>query len=63
LQHLEVMDYCNAEQLPGCIMFLYFDEKAYDDRMNRGWLMQCMHRMGFPAQAQTEVGAAAAGWD
>jgi hypothetical protein len=35
LQHLEVVEYCNAEQLPGCIMFLDF-EKAYD---RRGWIV------------------------
>jgi hypothetical protein len=49
LQHLEEIDYCSAEQQPGCVLFLDF-EKAYD-RMDRGWLMQCLQRMGFPAQA------------
>ena len=53
LQHLEVIDYCRAEQQPGCILFLDF-EKAYD-RMDRGWLMQCLQRMGFPAEAQRWV--------
>jgi hypothetical protein len=49
LQHLEEIDYCSADQQPGCVLFLDF-EKAYD-RMDRGWLMQCLQRMGFPAQA------------
>ena len=49
LQHLEEIDYCSAEQQPGCVLFLDF-EKAYD-RMDRGWLMQCLQRMGFPAHA------------
>ena len=39
LQHLEEIDYCSAEQQPGCVLFLDF-EKAYD-RMDRGWLSAC----------------------
>jgi hypothetical protein len=60
LQHLEVIYYnCKAEQLPGCIMFLYF-EKAYD-RMDRGWLTQCappcvVQRMGLPGQPKLRGG-------
>lgn len=46
LHHLELVDYCQAEAVPGCILFLDF-EKAYD-RLDRGWLFQCMERQGFP---------------
>ncbi len=55
LQHLEIIDYCRAESKPGCVLFLDF-EKAYD-RMDRGWLMQCLQRntMGFPPAAQRWV--------
>ena len=49
LCHLEEVDYCQAEGLPGCIVFLDF-EKAYD-RVDRGWLYRCMEAMGFPAVA------------
>ncbi len=63
LQHLEMIDYCKAEQLPGCIMLLDF-EKAYD-RMDRGWLKlaHAVHAAhGIPSPS-SEVGAADAGWD
>jgi hypothetical protein len=53
LQHLEIIDYCRAEQQPGCVLFLDF-EKAYD-RMDRGWLMLCLQRMGFLPAAQRWV--------
>ena len=49
LQHLELLDYCEAEAVPGCVLFLDF-EKAYD-RLDRGWLFRCMERLGFPAPA------------
>lgn len=47
LLHLEEIDYLqeSAEQ-QGCIVFLDF-EKAYD-RLDRGWLFQCMEAMQFP---------------
>jgi hypothetical protein len=53
LPHLEEVHYCpSQESAPGCILFLYWPtdwpEKAYD-RLDRGWLMLCMERMGFPA--------------
>jgi hypothetical protein len=47
LLHLEEIHYLQAEQQPGCIAFLDF-EKAYD-RLDRGWLFQCMSAMQFPA--------------
>ncbi len=51
LKHLGIIDYnCRAESKPGCVLFLDF-EKAYDG-MDRGWLMQCLQRMGFPPAAQ-----------
>ncbi len=49
LHHLELVHYCQSEQAPGCILFLDF-EKAYD-RLDRGWLMLCLQKMGFPQVA------------
>jgi hypothetical protein len=65
LLHLEEVDYLQEsfmlqqqatssshqplQQHSGCIVFLDF-EKAYD-RLDRGWLFQCMAAMAFPAQA------------
>ena len=46
LLHLEEIDFLRAAQQPGCILFLDF-EKAYD-RLDRGWLQQCMAAMQFP---------------
>jgi hypothetical protein len=48
LYHLEEFDYCQAEGVPGCVLFLDF-EKAYD-RLDRGWLYRCVERLGFPAE-------------
>jgi hypothetical protein len=47
LHHLELLDHCQAEEEPGCVLFLDF-EKAYD-RLDRGWLYRCLERLGFPA--------------
>ena len=47
LLHLEEIDYLREEQQPGCVLFLDF-AKAYD-RLDRGWLFQCMRAMQFPA--------------
>jgi exonuclease III len=49
LHHLEEVDYCEAVQQKGCILFLDF-AKAYD-RMDRPWLLECMHAMRFGPQA------------
>lgn len=48
LFHLEEVDHCQAEGVPGCVVFLDF-EKAYD-RLDRGWLFRCVDRLGFPAE-------------
>ncbi len=48
LFHLEEVDYCQAEGVPACVLFLDF-EKAYD-RLDRGWLFRCLDRLGFPAE-------------
>ena len=48
LFHLEEIDYCQAEQVPACVVFLDF-EKAYD-RLDRGWLFRCLDRLGFPEE-------------
>jgi hypothetical protein len=48
LFHLEEIDYCQAEHVPACVVFLDF-EKAYD-RLDRGWLFRCLERLGFPAE-------------
>ncbi len=42
--HLEEIDYCQAEQVPACVVFLDF-EKAYD-RLDRGWLFRCLDPLG-----------------
>jgi len=47
--HMEEIDYLEATNQSGCILFLDF-EKAYD-RMSRSWIVACMERMSFPAQA------------
>ena len=54
LFHLEEVDYLEATEQPGCVLFLDF-EKAYD-RMSRPWIAACMQRMAFPAQAIRWVG-------
>ena len=48
LFHLEEVDYCQAEGVPGSVLFLDF-EKAYD-RVDRGWLFRCVDRLGFPPE-------------
>ena len=48
LFHLEEVDYCQAEGVPGSVLFLDF-EKAFD-RLDRGWLFRCVDRLGFPAE-------------
>ena len=48
LFHLEEVDYCQAQRVPGCVLFLDF-EKAYD-RLDRGWLFRCIDRLGFPPE-------------
>jgi len=48
LFHLEEIDYCQAERVPACVVFLDF-EKAYD-RLDRGWLFRCLDRVGFPEE-------------
>ena len=53
LFHLEEVDYLQHTQQPGCITFLDFS-KAYD-RVDRGWLMQCMQKMGFSSACQRWV--------
>jgi hypothetical protein len=53
LFHLEEVDYCQAEQVPACVVFLDF-EKAYD-RLDRGWLLRCVSRLGFPAEVSRWV--------
>jgi hypothetical protein len=47
LFHLEELDYVAASQQPACILGLDFN-KAYD-RVDRGWLFQCMSALGIPA--------------
>lgn len=49
LHHLEEVDLLSAEGLPGCIVGLDFAQ-AYD-RIERGWLFQCMSVLGVPPQA------------
>lgn len=46
LFHLEEVDYLTASQQPACILGLDFN-KAYD-RVDRGWLFQCMAALGIP---------------
>lgn len=53
LHHLEEVDYCDAVGQPACILFLDF-AKAYD-KMDRGWLLQCMDHMGFGPKALAVV--------
>ena len=53
LSHLEELDYCDVENVPGCILFLDFSS-AYD-RLCRDWLMECMQRMQFPTMAMQWV--------
>ena len=49
LAHLEEVDFLEATQQPGCMVFLDF-AKAYD-RLDRGWLRRCMGALGFGARA------------
>jgi exonuclease III len=51
--HIEEVDYLQRVQSPGCIVFLDF-EKAYD-RVDRGWLYQCMTAFGFGPRAVAGV--------
>ena len=51
--HLEEIEHLHATRQPGCIVFLDF-AKAYD-RLDRGWLQQCMQRMSFPASTTAWV--------
>ncbi len=65
LHHLEEVEYCQSEEVQGCILFLDF-EKAYDrlDTIQpsiRGWLMLCLDKLGFPPVSGREVGAASVG--
>jgi hypothetical protein len=53
LHHLEEVDYLEATQTPGCVLFLDF-AKAYD-RMDRGWIHRCMQHMGFGEKARAVV--------
>lgn len=53
MYHLEEIDYLHEEQQPGVIVFLDF-AKAYD-RLDRGWLWQCMQHLNFPATVTTWV--------
>lgn len=53
LAHLEMVDYLEATQRPGCLAFLDF-AKAYD-RLDRGWLRQCMAALGFGPGARRWV--------
>lgn len=53
LFHMEEIDYCQAEEVEGCVLFLDF-EKAYD-RLDRGWLFRCVERLGFPAEVSRWV--------
>jgi exonuclease III len=59
LHHLEEVDYLEATQTPGCILFLDF-AKAYD-RMDRDWIQQCMQHMGFGERARAAVRCLLAG--
>ena len=49
LAHLELVDCLQATQRPGCVVLLDF-QQAYD-RVDRGWLLACMRRLGMPPQA------------
>ena len=49
LYHLELLDYLEAQQQPGFLMFLDF-ASAYD-RVDRDWLYKCMDALGMPASA------------
>ena len=49
LFHLEEIDYLELAQQPGVVAFHDF-EKAYD-RIERGWVMQCMRALGFGPKA------------
>lgn len=53
LTHLEMVDYCESHQTPGCIAFLDF-AKAYD-RVDRDWLDRAMQALGFGPQARRWV--------
>ena len=59
LCHLEEIDYLERTSHPGCVVFLDF-EKAYD-RLDRGWLLRCMHALGFGAGATRWVSILLAG--
>ena len=59
LCHLEEIDYLERTHQPGCVVFLDF-EKAYD-RLDRGWLLRCMHALGFGAGATRWVSVLLAG--
>jgi hypothetical protein len=49
LHYLEEVHYCESESVPECLIFLDL-EKAYD-RLDRGWLLMCMERLGSPPVA------------
>jgi exonuclease III len=51
--HIEEVGYLHRVQNPGCVVFLDF-EKAYD-RVDRGWLYQCMTAFGFGPRAVAGV--------
>lgn len=53
LCHLEEIAELQESDLPGCIVFLDW-EKAYD-RVDRGWLLAVLERMGLPSQAVSWV--------
>jgi hypothetical protein len=45
LHHLEEVQYCQPEGVQGCILFLDFE------KLDRGWLMLCLEKLGFPPVA------------
>ena len=49
LCHMEEIDFLEAAQQPGCVVFLDF-AKAFD-RLDRVWVTRCMQALGFGPQA------------
>ena len=50
LAHLEMLEYSETHQTPGCIAFLDF-AKAYD-RLDRNWVDKAINTLGFGPQAR-----------